>query len=640
MHNQTVRLVPRQRNNLETRQPLGHYLVEADAIHDTDLLRALVIQRHQNAPLGRILINQGWANQDQVLDALSHQHGLQKADLSNYKLNPRLLRRRPAQFWLKHRAIPLLQIGPQLVVAIAHPDQFATLQNELHASFEQVTPVLATEEQITTQLQSHFHRDLAQRANIQVPLNCSSRDMHGASHAQLPLLCCTIIAGLSVYAPVASFTVFCLLALLSLSLFTGLKLSGFLTHFANDGKIERRQRAEPRQKTIKRLPRISMLVPLFREANVCSDLLRRLQQLSYPRALLEVVLVLEQHDDITRAALDNVILPDWMQVIEVPQLGTLKTKPRAMNYALNFCSGDIIGVWDAEDAPARSQLEHVARTFEKLDDDVVCLQGVLDYYNPHINWLSRCFTLEYASWFRIVLPGLARLGLVVPLGGTTLFIKRDILEQLGGWDAHNVTEDADLGVRLCRDGYRTEMISTATHEEANCQVWPWVRQRSRWLKGFMVTYLVHMRHPRLLWKQLGWKRYLGFQAFFLGTVGQFLLAPFLWSFWFILLGVSHPSATILPMYMLYGAAALLMLFELIGISISIAAAFASNRRHLAIWAPTMIFYFPLAAIAAYKALHELIWHPFFWDKTTHGVTARSSKPPNTSTGNLAQFHPR
>ena len=145
---------------------------------------------------------------------------------------------------------------------------------------------------------------------------------------------------------------------------------------------------------------------------------------------------------------------------------------------------------------------------------MVCLQGILDYYNPRTNWLARCFTIEYAAWFRAMLPGLARLGFGVPLGGTTLFFRRDKLEELGGWDAHNVTEDADLGLRLARHGYKTELIDTVTQEEANCRALPWVKQRSRWLKGYAMTWAVHMRDPRRLWRELGPRGFIGVQPTF------------------------------------------------------------------------------------------------------------------------------
>ena len=152
-------------------------------------------------------------------------------------------------------------------------------------------------------------------------------------------------------------------------------------------------------------------------------------------------------------------------------------------------------------------------------------KGCLISITPRVNWLSRCFTIEYATWFRVILPGLARMGLPIPLGGTTLFFRRTILDRLGGWDAHNVTEDADLGIRLARHGYRTELIPTTTYEEANCRPWPWVRQRSRWLKGYAVTWAVHMRNPARLWRDLGPWRFFGVQVLFVGTLSQFITAP-------------------------------------------------------------------------------------------------------------------
>jgi len=208
------------------------------------------------------------------------------------------------------------------------------------------------------------------------------------------------------------------------------------------------------------LPVITLLIPLYRERAIADHLLTRLEALDYPRERLDVCLVLEDDDATTRAALNRTHLLTWMRPIVVPQ-GTLRTKPRALNYALDFARGSIVGIYDAEDAPDPDQLRIVAATFATAPPNVACLQGVLDYYNSSANWLTRCFTIEYASWFRVVLPGYARMGLVVPLGGTTLFFRRDILEQLGGWDAHNVTEDADLGLRLVRAGYRTCLLYTS-----------------------------------------------------------------------------------------------------------------------------------------------------------------------------------
>jgi cellulose synthase/poly-beta-1,6-N-acetylglucosamine synthase-like glycosyltransferase len=376
----------------------------------------------------------------------------------------------------------------------------------------------------------------------------------------------------------------------------------------------------PRPLAMRALPTVSVLVPLFKERDIATALIARLRRLDYPDRKLDICLVVERDDRLTRATVAATDLPAHMRVIEVPP-GTLQTKPRALNYALTFARGSIVGVYDAEDAPDPDQIRMVVNRFAARDGQVACLQGRLDYYNSHANWLARCFTIEYATWFRIVLPGLQKLGLAVPLGGTTLFFRREILESLGGWDAHNVTEDADLGIRLARHGYRTEILETVTEEEANARAWPWVKQRSRWLKGYALTWAVHMRRPRQLWRDLGPRAFLGVQMLFLGTLSQFVLMPALWSLWLIALGLPHPLSQVVTGPAALGLAALFIGAEVIGAGISALAVRDAGKPDLMKWAPTLHVYFPLAALAAYKGLLELASRPFYWDKTAHGIFA-------------------
>ncbi|GAB1364332.1 hypothetical protein MASR1M32_35680 [Rhodobacter sp.] len=375
---------------------------------------------------------------------------------------------------------------------------------------------------------------------------------------------------------------------------------------------------EPPPLPAARLPQVSIIVALYRESDIAPRLIRRLSRLDYPHDLLDVVLAVEAEDRMTREALAATVLPPWMRVIAVPP-GKVKTKPRALNLALDHCRGSIIGIYDAEDAPEPAQIRKVVDRFHARGPEVACLQGVLDYYNPHTNWLSRCFTIEYAGWFRLMLPGIARLGLAVPLGGTTLFFRRQVLEELGGWDAHNVTEDADLGIRLARRGYRTELVDTVTGEEANCRMIPWIKQRSRWIKGYMMTWAVHMRRPGLLWRQLGPRQFAGFQVMFLGSILQSLLAPLIWSFWVLPFGLGHPLAAALPRAALWSMIGLFLLSEAVNVAMGIIALRRSGHRISALWVPTLQLYFPLAAFAAYKGLWEMITRPFYWDKTHHGI---------------------
>ena len=374
------------------------------------------------------------------------------------------------------------------------------------------------------------------------------------------------------------------------------------------------------------LPVVSLLVPLYREREVAAHLLTRIDGLDYPRDRLDLCLVLEDDDQLTRVALAEATLPPWARVIEVPQ-GTLRTKPRALNYALRRARGTIVGIYDAEDTPAPDQLRRIVQRFAERGADVACLQGMLDYWNARSNWIARCFAIEYATWFRLILPGLDRMGLVVPLGGTTLFLRRDAIEAVGGWDAHNVTEDADLGLRLARAGYRTELIDSVTMEEANARAWPWVRQRSRWLKGYAMTWRVHMADPVALWRDIGGWRFFGVQVLFLGTFSQFLLAPVLWSLWLVLLGLPHPLDGVVPPAALWTLGLTFLVAEAASLAVAALAVRRSGRPWLALWAPAMQVYFPLATLAAWKALSETLTRPFYWDKTSHGHYLAMSVPP-------------
>lgn len=606
----------------QKRKPLGACLVGRGLITKAQLDEALFLQSWQQAPLGEILVAEGWVDRQDVLAALSEQTGLQIADLDSSPPPPDLCRIKPVDFWLAHNVIPWQRIGPILLVATARPDLFPDVSRDLEGAGYTILPVLAASNQIDGAIARVFSIPLAEAAEARVDLDQSCRSWTLRSRVGPAALLMGVMVMFAVF-PLTGVAALVTAAVVSLLLFLTLRLAGLLNFIWHHRP--RRAQATPPSPPLT-LPCVSIMVPLYKEREIADALIRRLRWLTYPKALLDIILVLEETDEVTRSTLAQVELPSWIRTVEVPALNGLTTKPRAMNYALDFCRGEILGVWDAEDAPQPDQIERVVRHFAQADENVVCLQGVLDYYNPRTNWRSRCFTIEYNSWFRVILQGIARLGLVVPLGGTTFFFRRDKLLELGGWDAHNVTEDADLGVRLSRAGYRTEMVDTATFEEANFRAWPWVRQRSRWLKGFMVTYLVHMRSPLRLLKDLGLWRFLGVQAFFIGTVGQFLLAPVLWLFWLITFGLPGPLDPILSsagLILLFG---LFLFAEAVNALVGAIAVSARERRFLLPWVPTMPLYFPLGVLAAYKALWELLLDPFFWDKTQHGQASEEGLP--------------
>lgn len=607
--------------------PLGQILIEHGAITAGQLVIALHLQARRNARIGEILIAEGWTSPGAVRRALARQFGLRIADPLHHLPEPALTARLPARFWAAHGLLPLRRTATHVEIATAEPHRFGRMRCVLGAVFGPVQPVLADAGRLHNAIARACPAQLAEGASARVPARMSCRGWTPASRLSSALVL-ALCAGLLTWAPMASLSLASAAAMLTLMLFMVIRLTGTLAHLLGRRPPAASAAADPPHC----LPRVSVLVPLYREKEIAGALIHRLARLSYPKALLEVLLVLEEDDATTRHALARAELPVWMRIIEVPAHHGLTTKPRAMNYALDFCRGEVIGVWDAEDAPAPDQIDRIVARFAEAPPQVACLQGILDFYNPRTNWRARCFTIEYASWFRVILPGLARMGLVVPLGGTTHFFRRSALEALGGWDAHNVTEDADLGVRLYRAGFRTEMIDTVTYEEATCRPWPWVRQRSRWLKGFMMTYLVHMRRPGRLWADLGPRRFFGVQAFFLGTLGQFMLAPLTWSFWMLALGLPHPIGPLVPRAVLEIGITLSVSSELLSMGIGLLAVARPERRFLLGWVPTMPAYYLLAIVAVYKAVYELFLRPFYWDKTRHGQ-ARPDRP-------TAQSHAR
>lgn len=604
-------------------RPLGRLLVESGLITQADLINALGLQRRVDAQLGDILQSEGLVTADDVLDALSIQHNAQRIDLQETPPRLNMADALPAALCLQNGVVPWLWVGRTLLVATSQPATFDHLRACLGPAGFSVLPVIASPLQIQAQLNRLYGHQLAQKALTRVPASesCRSwgRQLSGRSTLAFSVLA-FLVTVLFLF-PHWTITIGVIWAVLTLALTTGMKGAAFfaqILHKAPDTELP--SHFDTAQF---RLPRVSVMVPLLRENEIAGALIKRLSRLTYPKSLLNVVLVLEANDTITRDTIACTKMPDWISVIEVPDSEGPTTKPRALNYALDFCPGRIIGVWDAEDSPAPDQIEKVVMRFQQAPANVACLQGILDYYNSRTNWLSRCFTIEYATWWRLVLPGIAKLGFVIPLGGTTLFFKRDILEKLGGWDAHNVTEDADLGVRLARHGYVTELLPTVTHEEANCRAWPWVRQRSRWLKGFMITYFVHMRNPRQLIKDLGFARFMGLQMIFLATFSQFAFAPLLWSFWVTLMGGTHPVATTLGAGAVFAIVSLFVLSEILSITMGVVAVSGKNHRHLVPWVLLMPVYFTMGALASYKALYEMIVMPFYWDKTEHGVTKRT-----------------
>ena len=434
-----------------------------------------------------------------------------------------------------------------------------------------------------------------------------------------------------------------------------------LRSLRGDG-VERVDPRDTRALTDAELPVYTVLVPLYHEANIAERIVHSIERLDYPPEKLDVKLLLEADDQETQRAVESCDLPACCEVIVVPD-GHPRTKPRACNYGLESAKGKYCVIYDAEDRPDPDQLRKAVVAFARLPGRVVCLQAALNYFNSRQNWLTRWFTIEYSTTFDLYLPGVQTLGVPVPLGGTSNHFRTEALKEIGGWDPFNVTEDCDLGIRLYKKGYTTRMLDSTTWEEANCEIWNWVRQRSRWVKGFMQTHLVHMRHPLMTARELGVR---GLAGFYMAVgAGSFMMIVnvFYWMLGGVYLGLlwhghqaglglwdmihgpheaglyrgieiggAHLQAWPLVFFgkgeslgwtalsvSLFIVSMSLLAANFFFILIHVVACVRRRTYRLIPMALLMPVYWVLISIGAWKGGLQLLTRPFFWEKTNHGL---------------------
>ena len=368
------------------------------------------------------------------------------------------------------------------------------------------------------------------------------------------------------------------------------------------------------------LPIYTILVPVLHEDNVVDHLLRHLGRLDYPADRLQVLVLLEATDLRTINAARATLAPDFMNLVIIPD-GSPMTKPRACNYGLQLAIGEYTVIFDAEDRPEPDQLRRIVEAFRSQPADVVCVQAALNYYNAEENVLTRLFALEYSAWFDAMLPGMSATGMPIPLGGTSNHLRTAALREVGGWDPYNVTEDAELGLRAQAMGYRVHVDAAATTwEEACSDSGAWIRQRTRWIKGYMVTALVQLRRPREFLRNFGWRGAAEMAGLIAGTPLMFLAYPLLWLVTLLgLIGLVSVES-VMPQWLLEATFVNAVLGNLFAIAIT---AWTGWRRHgwrIAAYALLNPIYWFMHSAAAWRALWQLVRSPFHWEKTPHGLT--------------------
>jgi cellulose synthase/poly-beta-1,6-N-acetylglucosamine synthase-like glycosyltransferase len=370
------------------------------------------------------------------------------------------------------------------------------------------------------------------------------------------------------------------------------------------------------------LPPYTILVPAYNEPEVVGELIGAMAALEYPPDKLQVLLLLEADDDVTIAAARGSAESDAITMVLVPPAEP-RTKPKACNYGLYFATGDIVTIYDAEDLPEPLQLRRVVGAFSQLPGNVACVQAKLEYHNGHQNMLTAWFTAEYRLWFGYLLPGMMRSTSPIPLGGTSNHLRRDVLDEIGAWDPFNVTEDADLGLRIAASGYHTAVIDSSTLEEANSDAINWIRQRSRWYKGYLQTWLVQIRRPVRLLRTIGFRSFIRFNLVLGGTP---IIAVLNLVFWLItvLWFLGQPAAieTVFPWYIYFPALVALVFGNAATMYMNLITLREDDCADLLMAALTVPVFWLMMSVAAAKGCYQLIRNPSYWEKTVHGLAAR------------------
>ncbi|MDP2355515.1 MAG: glycosyltransferase [Beijerinckiaceae bacterium] len=367
------------------------------------------------------------------------------------------------------------------------------------------------------------------------------------------------------------------------------------------------------------LPVYTVIVALHREAAVVRRLVNALDALDYPRAKLDIKLVIEVDDHETRRMLEALDLPPRYHIVIAPD-GRPRTKPRALNVALAQARGELVTVYDAEDEPEPDQLRKSAAAFATLPAHIGCVQGRLAIDNFRDGWISSLFAIEYAALFEVINPGLSALNAPVALGGTSNHFRATALRDAGGWDAWNVTEDIDLGFRLARHGYSVGALDSSTYEEAPAQIRTWINQRRRWFKGWMQTLVTHTREPGRFVREAGRMRAGAAMLLVAGA----LIGPMFGPAFALALLVSALSGDLFALQGAGGVVAAVVWGAVClgGLASAIWPALLGLRRRgllqLAVWLPLLPVYWALLSIAAWWALYDFIRNPFYWAKTDHG----------------------
>lgn len=366
------------------------------------------------------------------------------------------------------------------------------------------------------------------------------------------------------------------------------------------------------------LPIYTILIPLYKEEKVIGQIIKAMSAIDYPTEKLDILITLEEYDKETIEAIKEVNPPKHFKNVILPDVQP-KTKPKALNVAFSKVKGEFLVIYDAEIMPDPDQLKKAYLTFKKFPE-LACLQTRLDHYNTDQNLLTKLFNAEFSFYYDLFLPGLQSIGLPIPLSGHSTHFRTHVLREIGGWDPYNVTEDCDTGMRLYRRGYKSAIIDSFSKEEATSSMSSWIKQRTRWMKGFMQTSLVHLRHPLRFKNEIGgWRNFFGFMLI---VPSSAIVNVFNLVYWFVfLLWITTHSAIIqsfFPGPILYVSVTTFIVGNIVFTYLNILGVYRRSRFNLVKFSAFSPLYWIMLAIATTRAFIHMVAKPHEWEKTTHG----------------------
>ena len=602
-------------------------LCETGLLTDEQLAHAELSSARTGTELDEVLVSLGYVTDAVLRSAFARQWNLPVIDVRTSTRDEDFIRQWPGQKMLAEHWMPLRRnVDGSVVVATSRPvddARRAYISNVVGAPVEFGAATQWDLRQLALEVYRHEIADEAANDLFRQNPVLSARVVfsRGQKIGFVALAIVSIVA--LILWPVA-------LVITAITIISLVFLAGTVFKFrvamrgAKYDVVERVTRSQVEALADDELPRYTVLVPVFREANIVGQLVENLGAIDYPAEKLEVLILIEEEDTLTRDALQSASPPANFRVITVPR-GNPQTKPRACNVGLYFATGEYLVIYDAEDTPDPDQLKKAVVGFQRGGERLVCIQASLNYFNANENALTRMFTLEYSYWFDYMLAGLDALDLPIPLGGTSNHFRTSALQELGGWDPYNVTEDADLGIRASALGYRVGVVNSTTMEEANTSIPNFIRQRSRWIKGYMQTTLVHARRPVALIREIGLRRFLAFALLIGGTPATFLGVIPLYIVTFFTIVVPAPElGQYFPVWLLWLALVNFVIGNSVMIYLSMMGPFKRGTYDLLLWAIVNPLYWVLHSIAAYKGLWQLVTRPHYWEKTEHGLTAQTS----------------